>query len=81
VLLLLSFVALGGIFGALGIVVAAPLTIAIFILVREFYVGDLLSERDQLSKLPLQKAARPKRRRPRRRPPRKPASADDVVEP
>jgi predicted PurR-regulated permease PerM len=50
--LLLSFVALGGIFGALGIVVAAPLSIAIFVLVREFYVGDLLAERDQLSPEP-----------------------------
>ena len=48
-LLLLSFVALGTIFGAFGIIVAAPLSIAIFILVREFYVGDLLAEGDQLS--------------------------------
>jgi len=52
VLLLLSFVALGSIFGAFGIVVAAPLSIAIFILVREFYVGDLLSERNQLAEGP-----------------------------
>jgi predicted PurR-regulated permease PerM len=52
VVLLLSFVALGGIFGALGIVVAAPLSIAIFVLVREFYVGDLLAERDQLATSP-----------------------------
>jgi predicted PurR-regulated permease PerM len=52
VVLLLSFVALGGIFGALGIVVAAPLSIAIFVLVREFYVGDLLAERDKLKTAP-----------------------------
>jgi predicted PurR-regulated permease PerM len=50
VVLLLSFVALGILFGAFGIIVAAPLSIAIYVLVREFYVGDLLSERDQLSK-------------------------------
>jgi predicted PurR-regulated permease PerM len=81
VLLLLSFVALGGIFGSLGIVVAAPLTIAIFILVREFYIGDLLSERDQLSKLPLQKPARAKRRRTGRSAGKAPAEADDVTEP
>ena len=51
-LLLLSFVALGSIFGAFGIIVAAPLSIAIFILVREFYVGDLLAERNSLDELP-----------------------------
>jgi predicted PurR-regulated permease PerM len=45
VLLLFSFVALGVLFGALGIVVAAPLTIALYILVGEFYIGDVLSDR------------------------------------
>ena len=51
VLILFSFVALGALFGALGIVVAAPLTIAIYILVREVYIGDVLSERAQLGGL------------------------------
>lgn len=63
VVLLLSFVALGSIFGVMGIIVAAPLSIAIFILVREFYVGDLLEEREHLSRRP----ERPVRRRRRRR--------------
>lgn len=69
VLLLLSFVGLGSIFGVLGIVVAAPLTIAIFILVREFYVGDLLSEREHLNRLggPPKDSQRRRRRRRRRR--------------
>lgn len=48
VVLLFSFVALGVTFGATGILVAAPLTIALYILVREFYVGQLLSEQDEL---------------------------------
>src|SRR5690606_7611027 len=48
VVLLFSFVALGVVFGATGILVAAPLTIALYILVREFYVGQLLSEREEL---------------------------------
>lgn len=48
VVLLFSFVALGVMFGTLGIIVAAPLTIALYILVREFYVGELLSERDEI---------------------------------
>lgn len=52
VLLLLSFVALGGVFGVLGVVVAAPLAIAIFVLVREFYVGQLLSEGDEIDPPP-----------------------------
>ncbi len=51
VLILFSFVALGALFGALGIIVAAPLTIALYILVREVYIGDVLSEREQLSDL------------------------------
>ncbi len=51
VVLLFSFVALGVLFGATGIVVAAPLTIALFILVREFYVGDLLAERGDVPRL------------------------------
>jgi predicted PurR-regulated permease PerM len=51
VLILFSFVALGALFGALGIIVAAPLTIALYILVREVYIGDVLSERAQLSDL------------------------------
>lgn len=44
VVLLFSFVALGLLFGVAGILVAAPLTIALYILVREFYVGELLGE-------------------------------------
>lgn len=48
VVLLFSFVALGVTFGATGILVAAPLTIALYILVREFYVGQLLSEQKEL---------------------------------
>ncbi|MCW5712989.1 MAG: AI-2E family transporter [Bauldia sp.] len=48
VVLLFSFVALGVTFGATGILVAAPLTIALYILVREFYVGQLLAEQDEL---------------------------------
>ncbi|MHA1559822.1 MAG: AI-2E family transporter [Alphaproteobacteria bacterium] len=76
VLLLLSFVGLGSIFGMLGIVVAAPLTIAIFILVREFYVGDLLSEREHLNRLggPPKDSQRRRRRRRRRRKKPQPAS-------
>lgn len=68
VLLLLSFVGLGSIFGVLGIIVAAPLTIAIFILVREFYVGDLLSEREHLNEIKSREQQRPRRRKRRRRP-------------
>src|SRR5262249_23651817 len=48
VILLFSFVALGLLFGLPGILVAAPLTISIYILIREFYVGDLLDEREVL---------------------------------
>ncbi|MGD9738620.1 MAG: AI-2E family transporter [Bauldia sp.] len=44
VLLLFSLVALGLLFGIPGIVVAAPLTVAIYVGVREFYVRDLLKE-------------------------------------
>lgn len=44
VLLLFSLVALGLIFGIPGIIVAAPLTVAIYVGVREFYVRDLLKE-------------------------------------
>jgi len=55
VLLLFAFVAFGLLFGVPGIIVAAPLTIALYILVREFYVAELLNEREQLdnSALPL----------------------------
>lgn len=67
VVLLLSFLALGITFGALGVIVAAPATIALYVLVREFYVGDLLSERDQLSKMPEPRTPRHRRRRRRHR--------------
>ena len=67
VVLLLSFVALGIVFGVAGIVVAAPLSIALFILVREFYVGDLLAGRDQLSEWPKRTESKRLRRRRRRR--------------
>jgi predicted PurR-regulated permease PerM len=50
VLLLFSFVALGIIFGIPGIIIAAPLTIAVYVLIREFYVGELLDERKELDK-------------------------------
>lgn len=64
VLLLLSFVALGIVFGVTGIIVAAPLTIAIYVLVREFYISDVLNEGDQLRKLGEHKLT--KRQRARR---------------
>ena len=67
VVLLLSFVALGIVFGVAGIIVAAPLSIALFILVREFYVGDLLAERDQLSEWPRRTESKRSRRRRRHR--------------
>lgn len=63
VVLLLSFVALGIIFGAAGIIVAAPLTIALYVVVREFYVGDLLEEHDQLTRLGEHKPSARQRRR------------------
>jgi predicted PurR-regulated permease PerM len=44
VLLLFSMIAFGFIFGIIGIIVAAPLTIMIYILIREFYVRDLLGQ-------------------------------------
>ena len=69
VLLLLSFVGLGSIFGVLGIIVAAPLSIAIFILVREFYIGDLLSEREHLNAIGSPEREPRRRRRRRRRKP------------
>ncbi|MCW5687088.1 MAG: AI-2E family transporter [Pseudolabrys sp.] len=61
VLLLFAFVAFGLLFGVPGIIVAAPLTIALYILVREFYVAELLNEREQLdnSALPLPGQAAP----------------------
>jgi len=79
VVLLFSFVALGVIFGATGILVAAPLTIALYILVREFYVGQLLAEQDQLGHTAFDPAGEPppdpapepaprRRRVPRRKP-------------
>ncbi len=81
VVLLLSFVALGIVFGVIGVIVAAPLSIAIFVLVREFYVGELLSERDQLAK-PVDKAPTRRRRRRRRRsqPPERDQAADNEPE-
>lgn len=48
VLLLFSFVALGLLFGIPGIIVAAPLSVAIYIGIREFYVRDLLDEDELL---------------------------------
>lgn len=44
VLLLFSMIAFGFIFGIIGVIVAAPLTITIYILIREFYVRDLLGQ-------------------------------------
>jgi hypothetical protein len=67
VVLLLSFVALGIIFGAAGIIVAAPLSIALYVVVREFYVGDLLKEHDQLTRLGERKPSARKRARERKR--------------
>ncbi len=64
VLLLLSFVALGIVFGPAGIIVAAPLTIALYVLVREFYIGEVLNERDELTRIGEHKLT--KRQRARR---------------
>src|SRR5690606_8490698 len=44
VLFLFSLVALGIIFGIPGVVVAAPLSVSLYILIRELYVRDLLQE-------------------------------------
>jgi predicted PurR-regulated permease PerM len=78
VILLFSFVALGVVFGIAGIIVAAPLSVALFILVREFYVADLLGERAELEVVsaapaPDQNpaaAASPRQRKRRQRPSR-----------
>jgi len=71
VVLLFSFVALGVIFGATGILVAAPLTIALYILVREFYVGQLLSEQDELGRSVLDDPGEPDEAGPPVPPPRR----------
>lgn len=81
VVLLLSFVALGIVFGAAGIIVAAPLSIAIYVLVREFYVGDLLAEHDQLTRLGERKISRRRRARLRRRASSKAANAEPQTDP
>jgi len=44
VLLLFSMVAFGLIFGVAGVIVAAPLTVTLYLLVRELYVRDLLGQ-------------------------------------
>ena len=44
VIFLLSLVALGIVFGIGGIIIAAPLTVVAYTLVRELYVRDLLKE-------------------------------------
>lgn len=49
VLLLFSLVALGLLFGIPGIIVAAPLTAAAYVLIREFYVGQLLGEQEMIA--------------------------------
>ncbi|MCC6736946.1 MAG: AI-2E family transporter [Bauldia sp.] len=76
VVLLFSFVALGVIFGATGILVAAPLTIALYILVREFYVGQLLSEQDELGRSVLDDPGEPDEAGPPVPPPRRRAGPD-----
>lgn len=48
VLLLLSLLAMGVFFGIVGIIVAAPLTVAGYVMVREFYVRDYLDEGELL---------------------------------
>ncbi|MGV8841186.1 MAG: AI-2E family transporter [Bauldia sp.] len=50
VLFLFSLVALGIVFGIPGIVVAAPLSVSIYILIRELYVRDLLKEEELMDK-------------------------------
>ena len=52
VLLLFSLVALGLLFGIPGIIVAAPLTAAGYVLIREFYVGELLGEQELIATPP-----------------------------
>jgi len=72
VLFLFSLVALGIIFGIPGIVVAAPLSVAIYILIRELYVKNLLKEEALIAKpddVPLKDnpiAPEPERPAPRR---------------
>lgn len=44
-LLIMSQVVLGALLGALGVVLAAPLTVAALVLVRELYVKDVLEQR------------------------------------
>ena len=44
VLLLFSMVAFGFIFGVAGVIVAAPITVTLYTLVRELYVRDLLGQ-------------------------------------
>lgn len=50
VLFLFSLVALGIVFGVPGIIVAAPLSVTIYILIRELYVRDLLKEEALMKK-------------------------------
>lgn len=50
VLFLFSLVALGIMFGIPGIIVAAPLSVAIYILIRELYVKNLLKEEALMAK-------------------------------
>ncbi|MCC6735968.1 MAG: AI-2E family transporter [Bauldia sp.] len=50
VLFLFSLVALGIVFGIPGIVVAAPLSVSLYILIRELYVRDLLKEEALMAK-------------------------------
>ena len=47
-LVLAGILAAEAIFGPLGIVVAAPLTAAIFISIKVFYIRDLLHERTEV---------------------------------
>jgi predicted PurR-regulated permease PerM len=50
VVLLFSIVSLAFIFGVPGVIVAAPLTATLYILIREFYVKDLLGEGELMSR-------------------------------